>query len=566
MREPVPIPPNDAERVAALRALGILDTEDEERFDRITRVAARTFDVPIALVSLVDEHRQWTKSRVGVTGTEQPRDASFCARAILGESAMVVEDTHYDPIFAANPQVTGPPFLRFYAGVVIRGPGGHKVGTLCVASPEPREFSVQDRDVLADLAHWVEEELASTDLSEALRARGESEQRLSAVMSTVPDGVVSFGEDGIIESINPAAERMFGLPQGFLVGERADKLLHKLTWPELEKLLSDGPKTVLGQRLEVTGRRADYSPFPLELTVARTRVGRRTLFVAAGRDVSDRREAEDALERVRLQNELLLEWAGDGIMGLDRDGKVTFVNPAAAEMLRRYAFEMIGRPMHEVIRATADGKLITFERSGPYRTMRDGEPRRSERILHRHDGSSFPAELTVAATRAGSDITGAVITIRDISERHAVDRMKDEFISVVGHELRTPLTSIRGSLGLLAGGCARRHPAAGRAHAVDRDQQHRPARAADQRHPRHRAHRGRPRRARPRAAVRARAARDDGPGGRRDGGRQAGAPARRGGRPGRARRSRPAGAGADEPRQQRGQVLARGGGGDARGP
>ena len=245
----------------------------------------------------------------------------------------------------------------------MRAPGGHKVGTLCIAGPEPREFSRQDRDVLADLAHWVEEELASTDLSEALRARGESEQRLTAVMSTVPDGVVSFGEDGVIESINPAASRMFGLPEGFLVGERVDKLMHRLHWEELRELLYEGPNSIIGQRLEVTGRRADYSPFPLELTVGRTRVGRRTLFVGVGRDISDRRASEDALERVRMQNELLLESAGDGIVGLDRDGKVTFVNPAAAELLRRYAFEMVGKPMHEVLRAIVGGKPVTFEQA-----------------------------------------------------------------------------------------------------------------------------------------------------------------------------------------------------------
>ena len=116
MAEPVPIPPDDAERLAALRALGILDTPDEERFDRITRIAARTFDVPIALVSLVDADRQWTKSlrrphrRRAARATRRSAPA-----AILGETALVVEDTLDDPVFADNPQVTGaavPALLR----------------------------------------------------------------------------------------------------------------------------------------------------------------------------------------------------------------------------------------------------------------------------------------------------------------------------------------------------------------------------------------------------------------------------------------------------------------------
>jgi PAS domain S-box-containing protein len=448
----VPLPPDEAKRLAALRALAILDTEDEERFDRITRVAARTFDAPIALVSLVDADRQWTKSRVGVTTKEVPRESSFCARAILGERDLVVPDTLVDPAFATNEQVVGEPYLRFYAGHVIRGAGGHKLGTVCVADTRPRSFGAEDRRLLGDLARWAEQELANAELGEALQARGETEQRLTAVMATVPDGVVSFNDEGIIESVNPAAERMFGLPEAFLVGERVDKLLHRLTWRELQGLVTQDSRSVLGQLIDLTGRRSDYSPFPLELTVGRTRLGRRTLFVGVGRDVTERKGAEQALERVRLQNELLLESAGEGIVGIDREGKVTFVNPAAAEILHRYAFEMVGQPLHDVIRMVVDGEVIAFERSHAFRTLADGQPRRDERALTRDDGTTFPAELTVAATRAEDDITGAVVTFRDVSERFAVDRMKDEFVSVVGHELRTPLTSIRGSLGLLAGG------------------------------------------------------------------------------------------------------------------
>ena len=116
-------PPDEALRLQALRGLALLDTEAEERFDRITRTAVRLFGVPTALVSLVDDCRQWFKSKQGLGVTETSRDISFCGHAILGTVALVVPDALADPRFADNPLVTGPPHIRFYAGFPLGGPG-----------------------------------------------------------------------------------------------------------------------------------------------------------------------------------------------------------------------------------------------------------------------------------------------------------------------------------------------------------------------------------------------------------------------------------------------------------
>ncbi|MFM5486675.1 GAF domain-containing protein, partial [Aeromonas veronii] len=115
MQSPV-VPDNERLRLDALRRLAILDSPAEERFDRITRMARNMFDVPIALVSLVDENRQWFKSCCGLPVLETPRDISFCGHAILGEELFVVEDAAQDPRFSDNPLVTGEPHIRFYAG------------------------------------------------------------------------------------------------------------------------------------------------------------------------------------------------------------------------------------------------------------------------------------------------------------------------------------------------------------------------------------------------------------------------------------------------------------------
>ena len=134
------MPAQETRRLAALHALGALDTPPDQTFDRLTALAAELFDTPIALVSLVDAERQWFKSRVGLEAESTPREFAFCAHAIdLEQNAvMVVEDARLDPRFATNPLVTGHPDIRFYAGAVLTTREGENIGTLCVIDQKPR--------------------------------------------------------------------------------------------------------------------------------------------------------------------------------------------------------------------------------------------------------------------------------------------------------------------------------------------------------------------------------------------------------------------------------------------
>lgn len=158
-------PANEVERLHVLRALAILDTQAEERFDRLTRIATRMFNVPISLVTLVDSNRQWFKSCMGLQVKETPRDISFCGHAILGNDAFVINDASKDPRFSDNPMVTGVPHIRFYAGQPIRTTHGFKIGTLCLIDSQPREFPASDVEDLTDLACMVENELAAIELA-----------------------------------------------------------------------------------------------------------------------------------------------------------------------------------------------------------------------------------------------------------------------------------------------------------------------------------------------------------------------------------------------------------------
>lgn len=152
-------PDNETQRLRTLQSLRILDTPAEKQFDQVTRMARRLFDVQIALVSLVDQDRQWFKSRQGLEASETPRDISFCGHAILHEDIFVVEDASQDQRFHDNPLVCGGPNIRFYAGYPLQAPNGHKLGTLCIIDGLPRKFTAADRELLCDLGALVEQQL-----------------------------------------------------------------------------------------------------------------------------------------------------------------------------------------------------------------------------------------------------------------------------------------------------------------------------------------------------------------------------------------------------------------------
>ena len=175
-----PVPDNEAERIAALQSAMCAYVPREDRFDRITRMAQRLLHVPIVLISIIEDDVQWFRSAQGLDVPETARDISFCGHAIMTADVFQVRDTLLDPRFAANPLVSGPPFIRSYCGWPLEIALGLRVGTLCVLDTMPRTFSPEDLESLADMAHMVESELrinALTDNQKALLTQSSRDQR-----------------------------------------------------------------------------------------------------------------------------------------------------------------------------------------------------------------------------------------------------------------------------------------------------------------------------------------------------------------------------------------------------
>jgi diguanylate cyclase (GGDEF)-like protein/PAS domain S-box-containing protein len=301
------VPIDEEKRLATLRGLNVLDTPPEERFDRLTRLAQRIFDVPIAVITLVDSNRQWFKSCQGLDATETPRSISFCGHAILGDEVFVIPDAALDPRFADNPLVAGAPHIRFYAGQPLKANNGSRLGTLCILDIKPRQPSQDDLDVLRDLAALVESELNLLDTVETQDSLlRDSEAVLSATINAALDAVVHMDSAGIITRWNNQAEKIFGWPQVEAVG----RMLHETIIPPqyreahirgMEHFLASGEGSLLNKRIEMTALHRNGHEFPIELSITPLKMAGQYEFSAFIRDITERKQIEAALRASELR-------------------------------------------------------------------------------------------------------------------------------------------------------------------------------------------------------------------------------------------------------------------------
>lgn len=263
-------PTDEEDRIAALRALQVLDSAPEDRFDRLTRLARHIGQTPTALVSLVDTNRQWFKSRTGLDAAETPRDISFCGHAILRSEPFIIEDASRDERFADNPLVTGAPHIRFYAGFPLRLDNGFRIGTLCILGPAPKALSADQVAGLRELASCVVAELQQRDAREAAHLLYEQGERLRLILESADIGIHSVNTDGIILSFNKGAERLFGYHESELVGLATPRVLHvaEEVVADAAALSAEAGETI-APGFDQFARRAGRGPYKREWTLVR---------------------------------------------------------------------------------------------------------------------------------------------------------------------------------------------------------------------------------------------------------------------------------------------------------
>ena len=384
-----PALPDEALRLAALADLAVLDTEDEERFDRLTRLASRILQVPIALVSLIDADRQWLKSRVGIDTRETSRDLSFCGHAIAFDDIFEVPDASEDERFHDNPHVVGDPSIRFYAGRPLRAVGGERVGTLCVIDRVPRSLSADDRQVLEDLAALVERELQQQTLTEAWEANRALQARYQAIFENIHESIslIRPGEGWVMG--NSASDRILGYPEGTTRLDNRESFVHP----------DDVERATSAVREFVEGVRGPDDPWLVRVAAAD---GRWHWFETAATDLRANPDVEgillatrDVTERVQRsqQHDLIVEHSPLGIWIIDAEGTITYANERLAAQL--------GFEVDELIGTAAVDRYVDDERAGFLDRLAAKEPgkrfhTRDMRYVHR-DGHTVVMEVTSCA-------------------------------------------------------------------------------------------------------------------------------------------------------------------------
>ncbi len=460
------LPPGETVRLAALASFEILDTEPEQVFDDLVRLAARIAGVPTSLVSLLDAERQWFKARVGMDVCSTGRDVAFCEHVLQAQAELEVVDARLDPRFADNPLVTDAPYIVSYAGFPLVVNGGHVLGTLCVIGYEPHELDEEQREGLRVLARQVvtQLELRRRTAEQArevdhLRqvecelARSKREYQLLAEHST--DIISRHGLDGIVTYVSPAVRDVLGYEPGSEASLDAKSHVHPDDVSTLESALtsvvggSNAAATVRSRHADGTWRWMEIRLAPLLDEQGLVEV------YSAARDVTEQVEASVALAARNEFVRAVLDSVAVGVVACDGDGKLTVFNHSSRDFhgiapdstvppeLWAERFDLYRSdgttplpaseiPLYRALTAgrVEDVEIVIAPHGLPARLVRcDGQ------ALHDESGT------TIGAVVAMSDITASRAAERRLREAHdalsssrdALARSEAQFRSAFDH-------------------------------------------------------------------------------------------------------------------------------------
>lgn len=436
MTQPAPLPKNEAQRLARLHELAVLDTDPEALFNTLARLAASLCGTPIALLSLVDEHRQWFKANIGLAGvTETPRDFAFCAHAIHDDEVMEVPDATRDPRFMANPLVTGPPNIRFYAGAPLRQANGVNLGTLCVIDHQPRILSDKQKQSLKELARIASQALAlnigehpacrpdapTHDTPPPATPETESEARYRAIVEDQSELISLANPEGRLTFVNAAYGRHFGracedilgtslydyIPEADQAAVRAHiaRLLDKRSTLSIENrtIAADGQSRWMAWTNRVI---CDVH-------------GRISGIHSVGRDITERKQAEASLQESQRRLRSLYESTPAMLHSIDAHGNLLTVSDTWLAKMGYSREDVIGRNSADFLAPSSH----EYARSVVLpRYLLTGRCDNVEYQMVRKDGSLMDVKLSAIMERdANGQPVRSLAILEDITEKHAVE-------------------------------------------------------------------------------------------------------------------------------------------------
>jgi PAS domain S-box-containing protein len=306
-----------------------------------------------------------------------------------------------------------------------------------------------DRDTANNVVGWV---ASVTDISglRAMQRIAESEERVSAIVRTAVDAIIVIDATGLIQSVNPATERLFGYTSSELVGKNISTLM-----PEPDRSRHDayiaaylrtGERKIIGIGREVQARRKDGSLFPVDLAVAEWQAGGERFFTGIVRDITERRQHEEQLRRLATFNEAALKSLGEGVYTLDGHGLLTFINPAAEELFGWTFAELRGKKMHDVVHHHhRDGRPYPASECAVLQVLTHGRPLKDhEDVFIRKDGTFFDVMHTITPLHDGSGkMTGLIVAFSDISERKRREEKIQLLLREVNHRSKNMLSVVQ---------------------------------------------------------------------------------------------------------------------------